>query len=296
LSKQRDGILRRSLASGTAPKVMHTQSAAEYWTRSGSLVHTDPLGLRDSKVLANVRIYWFGGTQHGPAGFPPTRGEGQNLANPGDYKPFLRALLLSLDRWAETGDVPPASMYPQIKKGTLVDWHQESTGFPAIPDIRYPAVIQQPSFWDYGPRWLSEQIIERQPPEPRGNYRVLVPKCDTDGNELDCLLPPEVKVPIATYTGWNLRNKQAGAEGELVSLRGSYIPFAATKVQRTEKKDSRLSVEERYSSLETYLRKLEEECRRLHRAGYFLEEDIPQTLAEQKKRVAPLFTAIKESQ
>jgi hypothetical protein len=232
LSKQRDGILRRSLASGTAPKVMHTQSAAEYWTRSGSLVHTDPLGRRDSKVPANVRIYWFGGTQHGPAGFPPTRGEGQNLANPGDYKPFLRALLLALDRWAETGDTPPASMYPQIEKGTLVDWQQKSTGFPKIPGIQYPAVIQQPSFWDYGPRWLSEQIIERQPPEPRGNYRVLVPKCDTDGNELDCLLPPEVKVPIATYTGWNLRNKEAGAEGELVSLRGSYIPFAVTNVQR----------------------------------------------------------------
>jgi hypothetical protein len=152
-------------------------------------------------------------------------------------------------------------------------------------------VIQQPSFWDYGPRWLSEQIIEQQPPKPRGDYRVLVPKCDADGNDLDCLLPPEVKVPVATYTGWNLRNKQASAEGELVSLRGSYIPFAATKVQRKEKKDPRLSVEERYSSLEDYLQKLKEECQRLHRAGYFLEEDIPQTLAEQRKRVAPLFAA-----
>src|SRR5262249_50477197 len=41
-----DGILRRTAnAEATAlPKVMHTQSAAEYWHRSGSLVHTDPLG------------------------------------------------------------------------------------------------------------------------------------------------------------------------------------------------------------------------------------------------------------
>ena len=51
LSGREDGILKRSLATKTAPRVMHTQSAAEYWTRSGSLVHTDPLGTRDSSLV-----------------------------------------------------------------------------------------------------------------------------------------------------------------------------------------------------------------------------------------------------
>ena len=58
------------------PKVMHTQSAAEYWHRSGSLVHTDPLATRDEALPDNVRVYAFGGTQHGPAAYPPGRGAG----------------------------------------------------------------------------------------------------------------------------------------------------------------------------------------------------------------------------
>jgi hypothetical protein len=65
---------------------MHTQSAAEYWHRSGSLVHTDPLGKRDAEIPANVRIYAFGGTQHGPAADPPPRGIGDKLTNPADYR------------------------------------------------------------------------------------------------------------------------------------------------------------------------------------------------------------------
>ena len=59
--------------SKVKPKVMHTQSAAEYWHRAGSLVHTDPLGTKDADIPDNVRIYSFGGTQHGPAAFPPLR-------------------------------------------------------------------------------------------------------------------------------------------------------------------------------------------------------------------------------
>src|SRR5262249_34202842 len=39
-----DSILAATLKQKRQPKVMHTQSAAEYWHRSGSLVHTDPLG------------------------------------------------------------------------------------------------------------------------------------------------------------------------------------------------------------------------------------------------------------
>ena len=80
----------------------------------------------------------------------------QNAENPGDYRPFLGALLLALDRWARDGTLPPPSMYPTIQGGTLVAWDQKSTSFPAIPGVRYPEVIQQPSLLDFGPRWRSE--------------------------------------------------------------------------------------------------------------------------------------------
>jgi hypothetical protein len=289
LSKRTEGILDRVLASGTAPKVLHTQSAAEYWTRSGSLAHTDPLGRRDAKVPENVRVYLFGGTQHGPSGFPPKHGNGQNLANPADYKPFLRALLLALDRWTAGGAPAPPSVFPTIRAGTLVAWDQGATGFPALPGVAYPTVIQQPSYWDYGPRWHTQRIIDQQPPVPRGDYRVLVPRCDADGNELDCLSPPEVRVPVATYTGWNLRSREAGAEGQLVSLVGSYVPLPTTEAERRQTGDPRPSLEQRYGTLEGYLKRLAGECRRLEAAGYLRAEDVDRTLRVQRERVAPLF-------
>src|SRR5262249_42870501 len=131
-SKRTDGILlhgARREEPKLLPKVMHTQSAAEYWHRSGSLVHTDPLGKQDAEIPDDVRISPVGGTQHGPAGDPPGRGLGDNLLNPGDYRPYLRALLDALDAWVRDGTPPPPGVYPRIDQGTLVDWHQASTGF-----------------------------------------------------------------------------------------------------------------------------------------------------------------------
>src|SRR5262249_20062309 len=57
-SNRTDGILRRLRVEDPAllPKVMHTQSAAEYWHRSGSLVHTDPLATQDEALPENVRL------------------------------------------------------------------------------------------------------------------------------------------------------------------------------------------------------------------------------------------------
>lgn len=294
LSGQTDGILRRAVESGTAPLVFHTQSSSEYWNRSGSLVQTDPLGERDAEVPDNVRIYFFGGTQHGPSGFPPSKGDGQTMGNPGNYKPFLRALLVALDRWNTTGEEPPPSMRPTIAGGDLVAWTQNATGFPDIPGTRYPGVIQQPSFLDFGPRWQKERIADRQPPLPRGDYVVRVPRSDADGNDLGCLPPPEVAVPVATYTSWRLRSKEAGAENELLSLNGSYIPFPLSKAEREETGDPRASVEERYGTLETYLEKLEARCREYVDQKYLLAEDIESIVTVQKERVAPLFDELKK--
>ncbi len=295
LSGQTDGILQRSRQSQTTPLILHTQSTSEYWNRSGSLVHTDPLGQRDGDVPDNVRVYFFGGTQHGPSGFPPGRGDGQTLANPADYKPFLRSLLLSLDRWSAGGDEAPPSVYPKIADGQLVAWTQNATAFPEIPGVRYPGVIQRPPFLDFGSRWRTEGIIDHQPPIVRGHYRVLVPRCGVDGNELACLSPPEVAVPVATYTGWRLRSDAAGAPNELVSLSGSYIPFPLTKSAREKSGDPRLSLEERYGTLDRYLAELQEKCQELHEAGYLLSGDIDRTMRVQRERVAPMFAKVSEA-
>jgi len=292
LSGRTEGILTRAIETNTVPFVLHTQSAAEYWTRSGSLAHTDPLATRDAEVPETVRIYLFGGTQHGPSGYPPSKAGGKYLTNPGDHRPFVRALLLALDRWSRDGTPPPPSVYPTIRKGTLVNWDQPSTDFPKIPGVGYPTVIQQPPFLDFGPRWERERIPDVQPPRIRGFYPVLVPKVDADGNEVGCLLPAEVAVPLATHTGWNLRSAEAGAEDALLALRGSYIPFPVTKAERTDAGDPRLSLEERYGNLEGYLAKLEAQCRALESAGYLLREDVERLLAEQRRRAEPIFQQI----
>lgn len=285
-TKRKDGILRRLNADDPKflPKIFHTQSAAEYWHRSGSLVHTEPSGQHDAAIPDHVRIYAFGGTQHGPASRPPGRGVADNLTNPGDYRPLLRALLDALDAWVRDGTEPPASRYPRIDTGTLVSWQQESTGFPALPGVRYPEVIQQPPFADYGPKFFTQKIITIEPPRVRGSYPVLVPKSDRDGNDLGTLLVPEVAVPLATYTGWNLRQRMFGAEADLASLQGSYIPFAATRSERLQSGDPRLSIAERYPSFEHYQRQYKAYCERLVNERYLLAEDA----AHLKKDVAQL--------
>ena len=286
LSGARDGITLRCRRSAM-PRVMHTQSTAEYWTRAGSLPHTDPLGARDARVPGNVRFYSFGGTQHGPSGFPPGKGTAQCLANPGDYRVFLRSLLLSLDDWAR-GHQPPPSVYPTLGAGTLVNWRQENSGFPGLPGIRYPGVIHYPSCWNWGARW-ERWIVDRQPPTAEGDYVVLVPGFDRDGNERGCLSPPEVMAPVATYTGWNLFAEDHPSRDSLVGLRGSYIPFPVSKAEREQTGDPRHSLEERYENLEGYMTVLKRACDQLYADGYLLAEDVERTLRIQRQRVAPLF-------
>ena len=87
-TKRTEGILDPYAKSKVKPKVMHTQTSAEYWHRSGSLVHTTPDGNADAEIPRNVRIYAFGGCQHGPGDgtIPepgtPKKGITENPTNP----------------------------------------------------------------------------------------------------------------------------------------------------------------------------------------------------------------------
>jgi len=269
-----------------APKVFHTQSSSEYWHRSASLVHTDPLGKQDVTIPANVRIYSFGGTQHGTgSGYPSAAGGGQLPSNPADYTPFMRGLVAALDSWIKDGKEPPPSVFPTIADQTLVGWRKNEIGWPAIPNVTYPEVIQQPAFLDRGPRWDAEHIATIEPPVIKGNYIVKVPAVDADGNERGTLNLPAITVPVATYTSWNLRNRSIGAAGELLSLQGGYIAFPFTRAAQMETKDPRPSLIERYGSFDEYQRRYLEAAERLIARRYILEEDLPRlkTLSERFK-------------
>ncbi len=273
---RRDGLLRRARAANVVPRVIHTQTSAEYWSRSGSLVHTDPLGRWDAAIPEEVRLYAIGGAQHGPgSGLPGPRAAAQLPANPTDYRPVLRALLTALDAWVRDGTPPPPSVYPRQADGTLSGWQEAESGWRPLPGVRYPRVIQQPEYLDHGPEFQQRRRLTRVPPLSRGDYRVRVPAYGPDGNERGMLLLPSVAVPLGTFTGWNLRGPAMGAENELVSLAGGYVPFHRTRADRAGAGDPRPSLEERYPDRDTYLRRFRDAARRLVEQRYLLAEDLP---------------------
>lgn len=275
-SERTDGILRRARASNTVPKVMHTQSSSEYWHRSGSLVHTDPLGQRDAEIPPEARIYTFGGCQHGPGdGLPRPAGHGQLPDNPSDYRPLLRALLLALEAWVRDDRDPPASVYPRLADGTLAGWREAESGWRALPGVRYPEVIQCPQYLDRGPDFFTLRRTTIQPPVSRGSYGVRVPAYGEDNNELATLMLPSLCVPLATYTSWKLRQRAIGAETELLTLHGGYVPFAPTAAAREARGDPRPSIAERYGDQKDYRKQFMAAARQLVAERYLLEEDLP---------------------
>jgi hypothetical protein len=85
---------------------------------------------------------------------------------------------------------------------------------------------------------------------------------------------PEVRVPLAAYTGWNLRHPDIGGAEQLLYFAGATLPFAASRQQRARSGDPRPSIEERYGSREEYLARVRAAARALVADRYLLEEDV----------------------
>ena len=266
-----DGLLA-GVKPAFMPKVFYTNSSYEYWGRTASLVHTTIDGKSDLPLMDNVRAYSFAGGQHGPGRFPPVYTSGQQLANPNDYTWVLRSLLLAMDRWIDTGTAPPPSRYPRIADGDLV-W-PEDLAFPALPGVGQPADPHKAYRVVYGPEFRSKGVVTVEPPEVLSAFPILVPQVDTDGNELGGLKMPEVAVPLATYTGWNLFRAEAGPSDVLASMQGSYVPFPRTKAEQMDRHDPRTSIEERYGSRQDYLDQVSSVASALVGEGYLLADDV----------------------
>jgi hypothetical protein len=281
---RKDGIMKRPR---TDPYVMHVQTSTEYRQKRGALVHTDGKG-KDVAVPEKVRIYVISSAPHRFApGLIPKRYNSQNPTNPLPHGEVLRALMVAMDQWVCDRTPPPPSQVPRVKDGTLVPSDQKHTGFPNIPGVRYTALFNRQLFLDYGPNLLRGKI-DVHPPKPidRGEYKILVTKVDADGNDLAGIRLPATRVPLATFTGWNLW-KEGLAEDELCGLFGSYIPFAQTKQERAQSGDPRLSLEERYKDHDDYVQKVSRAARCLVEDRYLLPEDAARIIEEAKRN--PIF-------
>lgn len=264
LTGKTDGILKRCIESDTCPKVFHTDAGTEFWQARSSLVVTDTKG-NDIDLPDNVRAYLMSSTPHseGFGGEPYSMDYCQNLSNPLQNGGPMRALLHALDSWVREGVEPPDSEFPSHADGTLVEPNQESTGFPSIPGISFPDVINGLRVTDYS----------TFPPTEGSSYPVFVPKVDADGNDIAGIRLPNVSVPLATYMGWNLGSK-GYAEGSLCSVIGSTIPFPLSTSERRQQGDPRRSIQERYPSQEAYVKQVEEASRALVKKRLLLEDDV----------------------
>jgi hypothetical protein len=271
---QTDGVLRRCLASGTCPNIVESNSENEYWVKGGSLLHTDTLR-NDLPDPADVRFYLFSSLPHAPIS---GTGICQQPRNPLIPNAGLRALLVDLDRWLTAGEEPPASRVPRRADGTAVPaLPQAGVGFPTIPGVTYNGRTTTGDLFDFGSPF-GQGILTTLPPLLLGSpFPVFVPTTDADGNDVAGIRLPDVAVPLATYSGWNVR-AAAFAGDDLCDAFGQKIDFAQTEAERLATGDPRLSIEERYPNHGAYVNEVARAANDLHRQRFLLDEDVEQII------------------
>ena len=269
LTGRTDGLQERCRASGTCPKIVHSDGEAELWQARASLVVTNPVG-EHIELPDNVRVYLLAGTQHGGGPGvhtqPPGRGMCQNLTNPLALADTRTALSLALYEWAANGVEPPPSRFPTVAGGGLVA--SNALAFPDVPGVHYSG--------SYNPLRVADH---RSLPPMRGDaYTVLVGRVDADGNMVDGVRHPNLAAPVGTHTGWNLR--RAGfAEGAQCAGAGAFLPFAPTEAARQASGDPRPSLEARYGDHDAYVRAVSDAADALVRERLLLPADADSIIA-----------------
>ncbi|MBZ5610739.1 MAG: hypothetical protein LAP38_20950 [Acidobacteriia bacterium] len=257
-----DGLLKKAAQANVVPKIFYSNGSYEYWGRSASLIHTTQDGKQDAAIARDTRIYFFAGSQHGNGSIPPRSVEAQNQASVNDYRDSMRALLVAMQAWLKDGTEPPTSEYPRIGKDQLVA--ASALAFPKLADLHLPRIKREAYRLDFSV----------EPPRVGAAFPTLVPQVDLDGNETSGIKMPEIAVPLASNTGWNLRSKTIGAPDELYSMVGSWIPFPVNRTERENRRDPRMSIEERYKSKRDYLELITAAAQKLVSRGLLLDRDV----------------------
>jgi hypothetical protein len=269
-----DGVFARCLATASCPKLMHVDSSVEFWQGRASLVVDNGAG-KDIALPGDVRAYLMSSTQHMAAERPAT-GICKYPSNPARQGPAVRVLLDHLVEWARNGAEPPPSRYPRHADSMLTAPTRESVGFPDLQTVAFPLALNALTVVDYS------GAVAR--PDPMRRYQAYVPMVDADGNDLAGIRLPDIAVPLATYTGWNLRRK-GFAEGQLCGLNGMHVPFPAT----AQAGDARKPIGQRYANRLAYAKAVALAARELRDQGLLLQEDVDRYIerARTDRRVAP---------
>ena len=299
LTGAQGSLLETMERRGPLPKIMFTNTSAEYWRGDAALIHTDLETLSDAPQSPSVRRYHFAGCQHGSGEFPPLEIrtadgiKGQLPFNSVDYAPLSRAILDNLDRWVSTGEEPPPSRHPSLDDGTALESRTLLERLAQLPGVRVPAQATRAIRLDYGPeahlgRTTTLPAVEGE------EFPALVADLDESFNERGGIRLPDLSTPVATYTGWNLRDESIGNPNLYIGITGGLagwtLPLPATRADREATGDPRASIEERYTDRDDYLEQVTRAAMDLVADGYLLEEDVPEVV-ELAGRKYDYFTA-----
>ncbi len=292
----RASLLDRCSTSHTCPKIVEIMGSSEFWGLRASPNYVGTDAKADLPLPANLRRYFTPGVTHGGGrgGFvyetPPVNGCTLQ-ANPNPASDTYSALFQALVDWVMTGAEPPASRYPTLAGGDLVRPAASAMGFPVIPGRPAPdGHINTLLQYDFGTGFNAADLsgaISRQPPRVVRVLPSLVPRTDSDGNEMAGVRSVQLQVPLGTYLGWN--GTASGFEkGAGCGFRGGYIPFAATRRQRLASGDPRLSLEERYGTRANYVARVRRAAAQLVAQRFLLPADADRLVQEAENATIPL--------
>ena len=292
------GMLDRCTASKTCPKVVEHYGSAEAWALNLSPALVGTSADKDIPVPANVRRYYIPSTAHGggqggftvtPAAPPacpgPNFGTGVLAGNPVPHADTVNALRFHLRNWVMKDIPPPASKYPTLAGGFLVDPTKEATGFPTIPGLPASAptgMISAGLDYDWGPDFNyidGSGVRTKIPPGIKHVFKMKVPRVDADGNELGGVPVVLRDAPLGTYLGWNI--VAAGFhQGKICNYAAGMIPFARTRAERTANNDPRLSLEERYKDHGGYVEAVKAAAAKAVAQGFLLQVDADKLVSQ----------------
>ncbi len=277
---RRAGLLDRQRAAGGMPRIFYTDTSSEYWRGDAALSHLSVTDGGDVEPPAEVRRYLFAATQHGPGVLPfadrsPFGTHGSNNFNIVDYRPLFRCALTNLLLWIRDGEAPPASVFPRGADDTAASREAVAETLAKFPALACPDPARLPTLYPLDLGDVADRGIGAFPATREGEaYPCLVSAVDADGNEVGGIPMPDVTVPVATHTGFNVRHANSGGAGQILEYVGLTLPFAKDEAARTETNDPRPSIAERYRSREAYLAQVRAAAEALVDGRLLLAEDI----------------------
>ena len=142
--------------------------------------------------------------------------------------------------------------------------------FSYIPNFK---VLDNLKLWKIRTLFLGkyeDKGIGEYPPKEGAMYPCYVPDVDKNLNEIAGIRLPEIVYPIASHTGWNVRDPQTGATDQIVPMQGFSLWFD----KNSNSEDPRGTINTKYSSKNDYKEKIYSESKKLADQRYILDEDI----------------------